>query len=438
MGNSVGQGSIGLSPKADGGGVPVIPTLQQVTTAGNVTTVQSLFNGGIRITIAGTALKLGVTNSDFRSIASTAQFNHGAGDNGVIINRASNDGNGANFQMFKTRSTSASGLVSLQDSDIIGTIAYNGVASNNITTAAVGSIIMRGYPFNTAGVAGAGVPPANVVAGLYDIVMTNIAGTSRNYFRIWPNGEICLVSQNAGTVIPRLNGMMLQVYGAAAIQTGLNVGAIANNAASAILEVNSTTQGVLPARMTNAQRAAIAAPAVGLEVYCTDAPEGKYINTSTGWQLQTPIVLSATVTLTNAEILGLNTTYKEIVPAPGAGLMINLVSAVLKYDISVAYTNVAANSAVMITYSDHFLEASTLSNSPTLTGELITVFPPSSRLTAHPLYTGYSQSVIDVSDISNHENLPLKLIAENSTGDFTGGDAANTATITVYYTITNI
>ena len=65
--------------------------------------------------------------------------------------------------------------------------------------------------------------------------------------------------------------------------------------------INSTTQGFLPPRMTNAQRLAITTPAVGLIVYCTDATEGLYENTSTGWvnlnsnsPLQvTPITLSA-------------------------------------------------------------------------------------------------------------------------------------------------
>jgi hypothetical protein len=52
---------------------------------------------------------------------------------------------------------------------------------------------------------------------------------------------------------------------------------------SSILTIASTTKGFLPPRMTNAQRLAIATPAVGLIVYCTDAVEGLYINKSTGW-----------------------------------------------------------------------------------------------------------------------------------------------------------
>lgn len=52
---------------------------------------------------------------------------------------------------------------------------------------------------------------------------------------------------------------------------------------SAVLDINSTTQGFLPPRMTNAQRTAISLPAIGLMVYCTDATEGLYIYKSTGW-----------------------------------------------------------------------------------------------------------------------------------------------------------
>jgi hypothetical protein len=64
----------------------------------------------------------------------------------------------------------------------------------------------------------------------------------------------------------------------------LLLGTITNQASSK-LTINSTTQGFLPPRMTNAQRTAISSPAVGLIVYCTDATEGLYIYKSTGWTL---------------------------------------------------------------------------------------------------------------------------------------------------------
>jgi hypothetical protein len=52
---------------------------------------------------------------------------------------------------------------------------------------------------------------------------------------------------------------------------------------SAIFEINSTTRGFLPPRMTLAQRTAIATPITGLQVYQTSSIEGQYVNLSTGW-----------------------------------------------------------------------------------------------------------------------------------------------------------
>jgi hypothetical protein len=67
------------------------------------------------------------------------------------------------------------------------------------------------------------------------------------------------------------------------MNAGALIGGNASQDASSLLEVRSTTKGFLPPRMTNAQRIAIATPAVGLMVYCTDVVEGLYINKSTGW-----------------------------------------------------------------------------------------------------------------------------------------------------------
>jgi hypothetical protein len=54
---------------------------------------------------------------------------------------------------------------------------------------------------------------------------------------------------------------------------------------SALFQVDSTTKGILPPRMTSAQRAAISTPAVGLLVYQTDGTEGTYEYASTGWRI---------------------------------------------------------------------------------------------------------------------------------------------------------
>jgi hypothetical protein len=78
-----------------------------------------------------------------------------------------------------------------------------------------------------------------------------------------------------GTVYARMAG--LDALGATFIFGGTSINA------SAKVQIDSTTQGFLPPRMTNVERAAITSPAIGLMVYCTDAVEGLYVYKSTGW-----------------------------------------------------------------------------------------------------------------------------------------------------------
>jgi hypothetical protein len=76
-------------------------------------------------------------------------------------------------------------------------------------------------------------------------------------------------------------GYKLDVNGTTRIQSKLSVGT--PSAASAVMEVTSTTQGFLPPRMTNAQMLAIATPAAGLVVY--DTTNNKHCGyNGTAWQ----------------------------------------------------------------------------------------------------------------------------------------------------------
>jgi nitrogen fixation protein len=84
-------------------------------------------------------------------------------------------------------------------------------------------------------------------------------------------GSNTTVLGNSSTILTALNGSTI-------------INATSINA-SAVLQADSTTKGFLPPRMTSAQRTAISSPAVGLIVYQTDATEGTYEYTSSGWRL---------------------------------------------------------------------------------------------------------------------------------------------------------
>lgn len=64
-----------------------------------------------------------------------------------------------------------------------------------------------------------------------------------------------------------ITGLLLLAISVVNAQIGMGT---TTPAASAALDISSTTKGLLPPRMTEAQRTAIASPETGLLVYCTD------------------------------------------------------------------------------------------------------------------------------------------------------------------------
>lgn len=93
---------------------------------------------------------------------------------------------------------------------------------------------------------------------------------------------------NKTTFTHYTDGILIS-YGKEIINEGLVVirdqGSSYIRNASAALDVNSTTQGFLPPRMTQTQRLAISSPATGLMVYQTDGTVGWYGKKASGWVL---------------------------------------------------------------------------------------------------------------------------------------------------------
>ena len=100
---------------------------------------------------------------------------------------------------------------------------------------------------------------------------------------------------------------------------------------SSILQLNSTTQGFLPPRMTTTQKNAIASPATGLIVYDNTLNDPFYFNGTAWTMLQDSITLTTTGTSGPATLVGttLNipnytTALTAYVPYTGANQTVNL------------------------------------------------------------------------------------------------------------------
>ena len=136
---------------------------------------------------------------------------------------------------------------------------------------------------NTSGYTG-------IVRGLYyNPTITSLVGTTHRAIETTV-GTVVLNSVSGSTLIGKTtdSGQKLQVSGDTLLQGSLTattkttIGS-ESDISCALLQMASTTQGVLFPRMTNTQRTSISSPVAGLMVYCTDSPEGLFIYKSTGW-----------------------------------------------------------------------------------------------------------------------------------------------------------
>lgn len=143
----------------------------------------------------------------------------------------------------------------------------------------------------------------------------------------------------------------------------------------------------------------------------------------------TPIVpiSSETVTLTDAQIKALPTTIPDVVPAQ-AGKILRFLSAHLLWDSRAgAYTNLDNDLYMVFRYS----AGDTVSEAAFVGGLLETSDKTSSDVTA--------KAAGNESLLAGTENRALQLHVNNAaSGNFTGGNAANTLKVTVLYTIIDL
>lgn len=169
-------------------------------------------------------------------------------------------------------------------------------------------------------------------------------------------------------------------------------------------------------------------------------------NGGTGVSSGLGVIRTSSLSLTNAQILASPTTEYEVIPALGAGFAPNYLWSVWKIDPSGGdYTDIDSGAYAVIGTTGEAIALS--SYFPNDSGLSLTCMNDwltgGKHLATIPAYltSGDSWGLIAPGNVglASLENTSIKLIVVNGgSGNFTGGNAANTWTLTTYYTIESV
>jgi hypothetical protein len=160
------------------------------------------------------------------------------------------------------------------------TISYTGASGGGVATLTTGSGLSGD---NTTGA-------VTIINTAPDQTVIITGGTNVEITGTYPNFGVNFTGATTGDYLPLSGGT---VTGDTVFQSGLTANTFyssgqvgigtSNPNAAAIIEIASTTQGVLFPRMTKTQRDAISNPPIGLMLFVTDDNEGLYIYKTSGW-----------------------------------------------------------------------------------------------------------------------------------------------------------
>lgn len=151
-----------------------------------------------------------------------------------------------------------------------------------------------------------------------------------------------------------------------------------------------------------------------------------------------PIPHQGTIALTNAQIIASPSGAIDLIAAPGSNKILNLASVFLNLHLVADYATVSVNSSLEVYWGASGVLASLpVLNEGFFNGgapiDLVGWILPRFQMSGgNPIAAvGFPRA-----DITNQ---PLSLVITNVDGNFTGGDAANTLTIsTVYYILDTV
>lgn len=149
----------------------------------------------------------------------------------------------------------------------------------------------------------------------------------------------------------------------------------------------------------------------------------------------------STVTLTDAQIKSLPTTAVEVVPAPGPGLVIELVHGFVRVDCVAGIYELPPGAYVQLIYGtsplSQYVDASALIDAQTLLGVSVVRFGRFPNLWWSPQRPDAPEFLTGEfgGDPVNH---PISIAdAYNGVAEYTGGNPSNTMTVSVAYLVLN-
>jgi hypothetical protein len=237
------------------------------------------FSVGANTSIAGTDSILSAFNKTQGQInervsgSGTINFLPKFTASGTVGNsRIRDDGTNISFFTSTTRGKiyifhDSTSITEAQSALMIGGSTINGTAQMIF-----GTNITGGYSYlygMSRGTSLAGTLVINSLGGLVGIATTSPTNTLdvNGTGRIRNGVSLADISGNVLIGTTTNAGFRLDVNGTARVQSTLKVGAATSTNDSAVLDVESTTRGFLPPRMTTAERDAIASPVAGLVIY---------------------------------------------------------------------------------------------------------------------------------------------------------------------------
>jgi hypothetical protein len=150
-------------------------------------------------------------------------------------------------------------------------------------------------------------------------------------------------------------------------------------------------------------------------------------------------IATASVTLTNAQIIALPSTYPTIVPAQGSGTVIVPIMATYAAVLVAGYTNLARSVALVLDPVNNFNQVTAgIDSSALLSSSGVTVYAQDAAAALTVSGAATTNSVLTAAIQFGYDNAALTVASTSNLGALTGGNAGNSLLVRVWYVVSKL